>query len=270
MKPWNIKIGFFSNAFKHFSLEYCADALSSSGYKGIELWCKGQHVTPYDAEDRIKYVSSLLKSKNLEIIALSAHLDYITENEGIRKENIEKFKKVIELAKKFNVKKVITASGYLHGKKPSRKMEKRFLQAMQEIGEKAEEEKIMVCLEAEPEKFLKTPAQVVKYIGELGEDRFKAVCDLAHAIALNMTPREFMGELGELLYHVHLDDAKYNQKPHKHLIPGEGDVNYRDVFDYLDEIKYKEWISVELNRSTEYPREAAEKAMKFLANLKGV
>jgi len=263
----DFKIGFFSNAFKHFSLEYCADALGSFGYKGIELWCKGQHVTPYDTQGRIEYVSSLLSSKMLDIIALSAHLDYITENEEMRKENIEKFKKVIELAAKFNVKKVITASGYLHGKKPSKKMEKRFLDAMKVIGEKAEEEKIIVCLEAEPEKFLKTPAQVVKYIEELGENRFKAVCDLAHAIALNKTPREFMGELGELLHHVHLDDAKYNRKPHRHLIPGEGDVDYEDVFDYLKENKYKEWISVELNRSTEYPREAAEKAMKFLREL---
>lgn len=263
----DFRIGFFSNAFKNFSLEYCADALGKSGYKGVELWCKGQHITPYDAADRIKYVASLLSSKKLEIIALSAHLDYITENEIIRKENIEKFKKVIELAKKFNVKKVVTASGYLHGKKPSKKMEKRFLDAMKEIGEKADEERIIVCLEAEPEKFLKTPAQVVKYIEELGEDRFKAVCDLAHAIALDKTPREFMGELGGLLHHVHLDDAKYNQKPHKHLIPGEGDVDYGDVFDYLKENRYREWISVELNRSTEYPREAAEKAMEFLRGL---
>lgn len=260
----SFKLSFFSNAFKHFSLEYCVNSLSRLNYDGIELWCKGQHITPYDDMERVNYVKKILSEKDLQISALSAHLDFITPNREMRRENIEKFKKVIELAKKFNVSKVITASGYLKRRRNLKKLEERFLNAMHEIAEKAEDEKIIICLEAEPEKFLRTPEQVVKYAMELGDDIFKATCDLSHAIAIGKTPVEFMEELGSLLCHVHVDDAKYNQKPHKHLIPGDGDVDFEDVFDYLRKIKYKGWLSVELNRHVENPGKAAEKAKIFL------
>jgi sugar phosphate isomerase/epimerase len=69
-----MKVGFFSNAFKHFSLEYAVKALSSQGYRGLELWCKGQHITPYDNAFRIEYVKDLASSNGMEIYALSAHL----------------------------------------------------------------------------------------------------------------------------------------------------------------------------------------------------
>ncbi len=98
-----LRFGFFSNAFKQFSLEYTADTLSGLGYQGLELWCKGQHVTPYDNSDRIDYVKGLLASHNLEVYALSAHLDFITDNAELRMENIRNFKKVIDLGVVFGV-----------------------------------------------------------------------------------------------------------------------------------------------------------------------
>lgn len=260
----SFKLSFFSNAFKNFSLEYCANALSELNYNGIELWCKGQHITPYDGRERIEYVKNLISRHNLQISALSAHLDFITPNKEIRTQNVEKFKKVIELGRKFGVNRVITASGYLKRRRNLKKLEERFLNAMQEIAEKANDEKITICLEPEPEKFLRTPKQVLKYANELGNDVFKATCDLSHAIAIGKTPVEFMQELGELLHHIHVDDARYNQSPHRHLIPGKGDVDFRGVFDYLKKIKYKNWLSVELNRHVEAPKKAAEEAKKFL------
>jgi sugar phosphate isomerase/epimerase len=66
------------------------------------------------------------------------------------------------------------------------------------------------------------------------------------------------------LNHVHVDDAKYGEHPHKHLIPGEGDVNYAEVFEYLESIKYQDFLSVELNQHTEHPVDAARKTMNFL------
>ncbi|MEE8167252.1 MAG: hypothetical protein V3T58_00065 [Candidatus Hydrothermarchaeales archaeon] len=68
-------------------------------------------------------------------------------------------------------------------------------------------------LEPEPEKLLRTPKQVVELIEELGMPVFKTICDLSHAIALNMTPEDFIGEMAEHLGHVHLDDAVYGEHP---------------------------------------------------------
>ncbi len=200
----------------------------------------------------------------MEIYALSAHLDFITKNDEMRKENVKIFRNVIDLAKSFNVKKVQTASGYLSGKKPSKLMWDNFYRSMEEIGSYALEKGITINIEPEPEKLLRTPRQLVKFIDEIGIPAFKGVLDLSHAIALDMTPIKFIEEMEGLLNHVHVDDAKYGQHPHKHLIPGEGDVNYHEIFEYLESIKYQDFLSVELNQHTEYPVDAAKKTMEFL------
>ncbi len=259
-----MKLGFFTNAFKQFSLEYCAASLSELGYQGIELWCKGQHVTPYDGAERVNYVKKLLKEKNLELYALSAHLDFITENEELRKENIDKLKRVIDLAKKFKVGKVVTASGYLFDKQPTKAMEKNFAKAMKELGEHARKKKVTIVLEPEPEKLLREPRQAVRLIEELEIPAFKTCADLSHAIAIGMSVEEFISEMQAYLGHVHLDDGLQGLHPHKHLIPGEGEIDYRSVFEFLENIGYDGWVSTELNQHVEYPRIAAQKTMSYL------
>ncbi|MDP6612684.1 MAG: sugar phosphate isomerase/epimerase family protein [Candidatus Hydrothermarchaeota archaeon] len=260
------ELSFFSNAFKHFPLEYALDSLKDLNYAAVELWCKGQHVTPYDGEEQVILVKNLVSSRGMKISALSAHFDYITSKE-LREENIQKFKHVIDLASKFSLGIVLTSSGYLHGQPPSKTMEERFLGAMRRLGDYAEEKKITIALEPEPEKFLRRPGQTVRFIEHVGIPVFKIVCDLSHAIALNMAPEEFIGEMHDYLGHVHVDDAKYGQHPHKHLIPGDGDVDYGKVFDYLDDIAYEGWLSVELNQHTTEPKLAAAKAMNYLRGM---
>lgn len=261
------ELSFFSNAFKQFSLEYALDGLRDLNYAAVELWCKGQHVTPYDGEGQVNRVKDMVASRGMRVSALSAHLDYITSKEDLREENIRKFKKVIDLASKLGLNIVLTSSGYLHGRPPSKVMEERFLDAMGRLGGYAEEKKVTIALEPEPEKFLKRPAQTVRFIERVGIPVFKTVCDLSHAIALNMAPEDFIGEMQEYLGHIHVDDAKYGQHPHKHLIPGDGDVNYGGLFDYLDDIAYKGWLSVELNQHTTEPKLAAKKAMDYLGGM---
>ncbi len=259
-----VKLGFFSNAFKHYSLEYAVSALSEYGYQGLELWCKGHHITPYAGQERIDYVKELCRSNGLPVYALSAHLDFITNNDEMRAENIRRFKKVIDLATAFDVKKVQTASGYLFGKEPTPRMWDNFHTSMTELGEYALEKKVTINIEPEPEKLLRTPEQLATFIDSIGIPAFSGVADLSHAIALDITPVEFIEAMEGHMNHVHVDDAKYGQHPHKHLIPGEGDVKYGEVFEYLESIKYHDTLSVELNQHTEYPKEAAKKTIEFL------
>ncbi len=259
-----MKLGFFSNAFKHYSLEHAVSALSEFGYQGLELWCKGHHITPYAGAERINYVKELCKSNGLPVYALSAHLDFISDNSEMRAENVRRYKKVIDLATSFGVTKVQTASGYLFGKEPKQWMWDNFQDSMTEVGKYAIEKKVTINIEPEPEKLLRTPRQLVDFIEEIGIPTFSGVVDLSHAIALDMTPVEFIEAMEGHMNHVHIDDAKYGQHPHKHLIPGEGDVDYRETFEYLESIKYHDFVSVELNQHTEYPKEAAKKTIEFL------
>jgi sugar phosphate isomerase/epimerase len=165
----------------------------------------------------------------------------------------------------FNVKKIQTASGYLFGKEPTKDLWNNFYNSMERIGNYALGKGVKINIEPEPEKLLRTPAQLVEFIEEIGIPVFSGVLDLSHAIALDLKPQEFIEKMEGSLNHIHIDDAKYGQSPHKHLIPGEGDVDFHEVLEYLESIKYDDFISVELNQHTDYPARAAKKAMEFLS-----
>lgn len=256
--------GFFTNAFKFFDFEYAADALGELGYRGAELWCKGQFFVPgRDGAERAAEMKSTLDRGGMDFYALSAHLDFISPNEDLRRGSVERFKRVIDTTELFDVDRVVTASGYLHGRDPSPAMGRRLREALEEIGGHAAERGVQVILEPEPEKYIRTPEQTRDLIEEL-DGPFGACADLSHTVALDETAREFMQGLGRHLRHVHLDDGRYGVHPHRHLIPGEGDVDHGDAFDYLEETGFDGWVSVELNEHTEDPRSAAEETMEFL------
>jgi len=255
--------GFFSNAFKFFDFEYASEELNELGYRGVELWCKGQFFVPgRDGEKRVREMREM--AGGMEFYALSAHLDFISPNDDMREMSVKRFKRVIDATELFDVDRVVTASGYLQGRDPGPRMGKRLEECMEKVAEHAEDRDVTVVLEPEPEKYLRTPEQTVDLIEELGPDRFGACADLSHAIALDQSAREFMEGLGDHLSHVHLDDGKFDVHPHRHYVPGRGDVDYGDAFDYLEEQGFDKWVSVELNEHTENPAKAAADTMEFL------
>ncbi|MBS1263480.1 MAG: hypothetical protein MAG715_00662 [Methanonatronarchaeales archaeon] len=257
--------GFFTNGFKLFDFEYAVETLGDLGYRGIELWCKGQFFVPgRDGEARAEKLVRLADASGMEVFALSAHLDFVSPNDDLREASVERFKRVIDAAPLFDVDRVVTASGYLHGRRPSEEMGERLLESMREVGEHASGRDVTVVLEPEPEKYLRTPEQTVELIEELGADGFAACADLSHAVALDATTREYMEGLGRHLAHVHLDDGEYGLHPHRHQVPGRGEADLRDALEYLEESGFDGWVSVELNQHTENPASAAAEAAGFL------
>lgn len=255
--------GFFSNAFKFFDFSYAAETLGDLGYRGVELWCKGQFFVPgRDGAGRVEEMRDA--AGDMDFYALSAHLDFISPNDDLREASVKRFERVIDATELFGVDRVVTASGYLHGREPNDRMGRRLEECMERVADRAEERDVRVILEPEPEKYLRAPGETVDLIEELGPDRFGACADLSHAIALDQSARGFMEDLGPHLEHVHLDDGRFGVHPHRHYLPGDGDVDYAEAFDYLEEQNFDGWVSVELNEHTEDPKRAAASTMEFM------
>jgi sugar phosphate isomerase/epimerase len=71
-------------------------------------------------------------------------------------------------------------------------------------------------------------------------------------------------ETGEYLMHVHLEDISRRQ--HKHLMPGEGEINFPAIYDALQGIRYSRYVSVELYDHFDDPGRAARQAREFLSS----
>ena len=71
-------------------------------------------------------------------------------------------------------------------------------------------------------------------------------------------PRAIIERLGSLIFQVHLEDMK--RGIHEHLPPGEGDVDFDEVFDALSGVGYAGPICWELSRSSHAAPEMLRRA----------
>lgn len=261
-----MKLGFFLNAYRNFPIEYVLNSIAEQGYKGVELWAKGDHISPYDSEMRWRDIKRMINNLGLEVYGISAHLDFVAPEPEKRKENIEKFLGCIRMAEFFGVTAVHTASGGLYPEHELsyKKQGEYFYQAMDIIGEEARKRDIIVALEAEPEKWLSRPEQVVEAITRLGQDTFRALVDIGHCFGVGEEVPSYIDKVKDHLQVIHVDDVFRKDFPHRHLIPGQGDIDYGQLFVYLKNIKYDGWLSVELNKHNEYPKRASFLAKKFI------
>ncbi len=267
LKGLDMRCGFFVNAFRFFPLEYALESLAEYGYEGIELWAKGDHITPFDTEAEWGRIRDMIKSYGFSVYAISAHLDFVAPDAQKRKGEISKFEGVIKMAKFFDVDQVHTASGGLYEDISYAEQEKHFVEAMNHLGEQAGNEGVTIALEPEPEKWLSTPDQTIDLIeNRLTKDVFKVVVDLGHAFAVDMTPSEYLLSFKDYIAMIHFDDVIKSDFPHRHMVPGDGEVDYTSVFETVKEIGYDSWLSMELNRHNQRPKEAARRAYEFMEN----
>ena len=260
-----MKLGFFTNAYRNFPLDYALDSIAGHGYEGIELWAKGEHITPFDPREKWRRIRDEIAGRGLQVYAVSAHLDFVAPDEDKRKLEIEKFLGVLEMAAFFETPRVHTASGGLYENCSFKQQEKNFLEAMALIGPAAEKLGLKIGLEAEPEKWLSTPEQTISLIeNELAPGVFGVVVDLGHAFGVGETPLSYLRKFAPYLLQIHLDDVNKDDFPHRHLIPGDGDIDYEEVFSELRRLGYDGWLSMELNRHNEDPDSAARRAWCFM------
>ncbi|MDD5773315.1 MAG: sugar phosphate isomerase/epimerase [bacterium] len=261
-----MKLGFFLNAYRNFPIEYALNSIAGQGYKGVELWAKGNHISSRDSEMRLRDIKRIIYKLGLEVYGISAHLDFVAPEPEKRKENIEKFLGCIRMAEFFGVGAVHTASGglYPENELSFKKQGEYFYQAMDMIGEEARKRNIIVALEAEPEKWLSRPEQVVEAINRLGKDTFRALVDIGHCFGVGEEVPAYIDKLKNYLQVIHVDDVFRKDFPHRHLIPGQGDIDFDQFFEYLEKINYNGWLSVELNKHNEFPKRASILAKKFI------
>ncbi len=109
-----MKLGFFTNAYRNYPFSYALNTLSAYGYQGIELWAKGEHVTPFDSRECWGKLKADIAAHGLSVFAVSAHLDFVAPEAAKREELIERFIRVLDMAQFFRAPQVHTASGGLY------------------------------------------------------------------------------------------------------------------------------------------------------------
>jgi sugar phosphate isomerase/epimerase len=273
-----MKLAFSTNAFKRYSLEDSIQEIAKIGYGGVEILCDVPHAYPPLFGDRqVRSLKNTLVSCNVQISNLNAftlyaigdvyHPSWIEDDKDARKVRAQHTIDCIRLAKKAGVKNLSTEPG---GPAPQSadpcQLERIFSAGLGGAARVAEEEDVQVLVEPEPGLLIENSHQFKRFMKNVSSDHVRLNFDIGHFYCVNEDPAKLVYELSDYIGHFHLADIA-SSRVHNHLIPGRGSIDFRPVFDAMDDIGYDGFVTVELYPYQENPAQAAREAYDYLCSI---
>lgn len=272
-----MKIGFSSNAFIKTSIYDAIEIISKIGYDGIEIVLDSPHAFLPLKNENIQKIQNSLKKNRINITNLNSNTvlgwnpsdenpfepSLSNKNEKLRNWRISYTKKAINLASLLNVPSICITSGLLNKQNLNIELD-FFKESLMILGDYAEQKKILLEIEYEPGLLINNSDDVWNLIS----NDFKNIglnLDTCHAAMLGENISEVIEKFGKKIFHTHISDCKNNI--HFHLLPGLGDIDFKEMRDSLKKIEYNGFLTAELYPYSENPEKTASKAFIYLKNL---
>jgi sugar phosphate isomerase/epimerase len=223
--------------------EECIPKAAKLGYDGVELALKRAD------EININRLNDLLDENGIEISCISTGqvyadggLMFTHENIRKREEVKEIFKELIDLAETFGKTVNIGRIRGQIGKRPRSYVEDLFIQVARELCDYALQKDVTLILEPVNRyeiDFINSVEEGVDLMKKVGRSNMMLMPDIFH---MNIEDRKIGGELArnvDYIKYVHFADSN-------RLAPGEGHIDFHEVFQFLFEAGYDGWISAEI------------------------
>jgi sugar phosphate isomerase/epimerase len=144
----------------------------------------------------------------------------------------------------------------------------RLVESCKRLCEIADKENVRLAFEPEPGMFIDTMPKFEELFARVDDPRFGLTLDIGHLQCMGETPiAPHIFKWKDRLWNVHIEDMK--QGVHEHLMFGEGEIDFKEVFAALKRIEYRGGIFVELSRHSHIAVETASKALASLRAYKG-
>jgi len=273
------KLGYNTNGFASHSLLSAIDIIGSTGYDSIAITIDHHALNPLnkdqdnDLEFQIIQVKKRLEKYQLSSIVetgarflLDPRIKHeptlISASREDREFRIKFIEKCLDIAAVLGSKTVSIWSG---GKKTDVDESKAWdwlVAGCARLSQKACASGVYIGFEPEPGMFIENLSQYQNLKEKVNHEFFKLTLDLGHAFITEKSVSGSIRAFKNDIVNIHLEDMKKNK--HDHLFFGEGDMDFIDIFQTLDEIKYTGQVNIELSRHSHNAVETAQNAFKFI------
>jgi len=250
-----------ASAFVVFrGFETCIPKAAALGFQGVELALKrADEINP-------AWLQRLLTDNGVEVSCISTGQVYadgglmLTQSDSSkRKEIISIFKDLIDLAEYFGRQINIGRVRGVVGNRCIKEVEDLFIEVTRELCTYAQPKNVNLLIEPVNRyetDFINSVEEAVIMIEKISMPNLFVMPDIFH---MNIEDRSIAGELTkhiQFINYIHLADSN-------RLAPGQGHIDFQNLFDNLLETKFDGWVSVEILPSPN-PDIAAWQAAKFL------
>jgi sugar phosphate isomerase/epimerase len=254
------RIGFRTAGFHQWPIGQALAELGRVGYDGVEVClehpdCRPETLTEADAEGLLR----LCVEAGLEVASVSYHADFEPPDE--RRENTIR---AIELVRPFGTEVLIINGRRCETGRESEAREElaRLLEALLP---RAESLQVGIAIEPEPGLAVGSSEEMRQLIERTASPHLGANLDVGHAFLTDRDVCESIRALRSSLFHTHIEGMPRGE--HKHLLPGEGDLDLPAVIQALSDIGYRGYFTVDLFAIADDPLGWAERALAAMRKL---
>lgn len=218
------------------------DRLKTIGYDGVELFIGGEDVSTF------QQTGDFIKSTGLEVTSvfvLGKDENPIDPSAAVRAQALDAIKGKIDRAQALNASLIVgpfhSAHTVFANHAPEEDEYKRAAEVLYQAGEYAAKAGITLCPEAlnRFECYLaNTMEQLLKLIELTDHPNIRAMFDTHHANVEEKSFAAAIETIAPVLTHVHISENDRGT-------PGEGHINFDEVFVTLAKIQYKGWLTIE-------------------------
>ena len=109
----------------------------------------------------------------------------------------------------------------------------------------AEKLKVIIAVEEVWNKFLLSPVEFARYVDDFQSPYLKAYFDVGNVVLYGY-PQDWIRTLGKRIVKVHLKDFQFKQGQTQWTALREGDINWKEIYNALNEVGYRGSATVEL------------------------
>lgn len=266
-----IKIGVSTLLFFKIPLSEGIIVLLENGIRNIELFCDEPFANPLRISK--KEIQKIQKIKEKNNIKFSIHapcfdLNTASINPRIREEVFKNYIGSLKLAKKVGANAVVVHLGNRSDMKVEQENSLNWsIDIIKRVLRTAEEYKICLLLENTDYgnlSIINNIEQLKKIIQGFNSPFLKAVLDTGHANLKGIEMPQLIKILGKRLGSLHISDNKGDKD--SHLPPGKGVINFKSIFDALENIKFNGTAILEIYDEN-YPLKALEWSISYIESI---
>ena len=232
--------------------------IKAAGYDGAEpVMSENGYLNPDTTIAQIKEIKNLADSHGLEIPSVGVWAlwenNLVSNDTGIAKRALDIVKKQIEAAHLLGADTILVVPGYVgcdFASKPERVRYDlaydRCCTALQTLAREAEKAKVNIGIENVWNRFLLSPLEMKRLLGEVGSPNVGVYFDVGNIMYIGY-PGDWIEILGDHIKKIHLSDYRTSQAGMGAFVDlFAGDVDFKETARALHKIGYDDYVILEM------------------------